>query len=349
MAQSSIAIVILNWNGKKLFDTFLPSVIKNSQQPGVEIFVADNGSTDDSVGHLVDNYPQVKLILLQNNYGFAEGYNLALRYVDSDYYVLLNSDVEVTPNWLQPCIELLEKDERAAVVQPKILSYKKPHQFEYAGAAGGFIDKFGYPFCRGRILNRSEPDVGQYNSISPIFWASGACMFVKAQLFRQAGGFDGRFWAHMEEIDFCWRLKNQGYKILYQPASSVFHLGGATLPYSSPQKTYLNFRNNLFMLFKNLPENKFRRIFLLRIFLDYVAAAKFLAGFYFSGFTAVLKAHASLLFNLPRLIIKRKNLKKFRIVEEHPEIYSKSIMWKFYFQRKRKFSKLDFNPEKITP
>lgn len=346
MAQSSIAIVILNWNGKKLFDTFLPSVIKNSQLPGVEIYVADNGSTDDSVNHLVDNYPQVKLIVLQKNYGFAEGYNMAFRYVDADYYVLLNSDVEVTPNWLQPCIDLLEKDEKAAVVQPKILSYHKPHQFEYAGAAGGFIDRFGYPFCRGRILNRMEPDLGQYNSITPIFWASGACMFIKANLYKSAEGFDSSFWAHMEEIDLCWRLKNQGYNILYQPASVVFHLGGGTLPYSSPQKIYLNFRNNLFMLFKNLPDDKFRRIFLQRIFLDYVAALKFLAGFYFKGFIAVVKAHASVFINLPRLFRKRKKLKAFRIVEEHSEIYPKSIMWKFYFQRKRKFSKLEFNSDK---
>ncbi|MFW6257620.1 MAG: glycosyltransferase family 2 protein, partial [Prolixibacteraceae bacterium] len=280
--------------------------------------------------------------------GFAEGYNKALKNIEADYYVLLNSDVEVTPNWLDPCIELLENDEQAAVVQPKILSYQKPHLFEYAGAAGGFIDKFGYPFCRGRILNRMESDLGQYNTITPVFWASGACMFIKAGLFNQAGGFDGSFWAHMEEIDLCWRLKNQGYKILYQPATHVFHLGGGSLPYSSPQKTYLNFRNNLFMLFKNLPKDKFRRIFLLRIFLDHVAAVKFLAGFYFAGFTAVIKAHASLLANLPHLIRKRNRLKKFRLVEEHPEIYPKSIMWKFYFQRKRKFSKLRFYPEKKT-
>ncbi len=348
MAQSSIAIVILNWNGLKLFDTFLPSVIKNSQIPGVEIYVADNGSTDDSIMYLVDNFPEVKLILLQNNYGFAEGYNKALKYVNADYYVLLNSDVEVTPNWLQPCIELLEKVEKAAVVQPKILSYQKPHLFEYAGAAGGFIDKFGYPFCRGRILNRTEPDLAQYNSITPIFWASGACMFIKAELFNLAGGFDGSFWAHMEEIDLCWRLKNQGYKILYQPFSTVFHLGGGTLSYSSPQKIYLNFRNNLFMLFKNLPDYNFKRIFLFRVFLDHVAAVKFLSGFYFSGFTAVLKAHASVLINLPRLIGKRKKLKKFRIVNHHAEIYPKSIMWKFYFQRRRKFPKLKFNPEKLN-
>lgn len=344
MADKSVAIVILNWNGKKLFDTFLPSVIKNSQNPGVEIYVADNGSTDDSIACLIDNYPQVKLIVLQHNYGFAEGYNRAMKYVDADYYVLLNSDVEVTPGWLEPCISLLKSDEDIAVVQPKILSYAKPHQFEYAGAAGGYIDKFGYPFCRGRILNRTEPDIGQYNSISSIFWASGACMFIKAGIFNRADGFDGNFWAHMEEIDLCWRLKNQGYKILYQPASTVFHLGGGTLPYSSPQKIYLNFRNNLFMLYKNLPKDQFHRILLSRIVLDQIAALKFLAGLYFSGFSAISKAHLSFLANLPSLFRKRRKLKKNRIVSKHPEIYPKSIMWKFYIQRRRNFLKLKFNP-----
>ncbi len=341
MAETTVGIVILNWNGKRLFDTFLPSVIKNSKIPGVEIYVADNGSTDESVCHLIDKYPQIKLILLQKNYGFAEGYNQALKYVDTKYFVLLNSDVELTPNWLQPCLDLLEKDEMTAVVQPKILSYKKPHQFEYAGAAGGFIDKFGYPFCRGRILNRTEPDTGQYNNISPIFWASGACMVIKAELYKQSGGFDGSFWAHMEEIDLCWRLKNRGYKILYQPDSSVFHLGGGTLPYSSPQKTYLNFRNNLFMLFKNLSHDKFLNIIITRIALDWIAAIKFLLGFYFSGFKAVLKAHASFTANIPHLFIKRRKLKKYRITNKHPEIYPKSIMWKFYVQQKRKYSELN--------
>ncbi len=348
MAEKTVAIVILNWNGEKLFDTFLPSVIKNSQITGVEIYVADNGSTDNSITSLIDNYPQIKLIVLQQNYGFAEGYNRALKYIDADYYVLLNSDVEVTPQWLEPCISLLESDEHTAVVQPKILSYAKPHQFEYAGAAGGYIDKFGYPFCRGRILNRTEPDIGQYNSISSIFWASGACMFIKAGIYNRAEGFDGSFWAHMEEIDLCWRLKNQGYKILYQPASTVFHLGGGTLPYSSPQKIYLNFRNNLFMLYKNLHKDQFHRILLSRIILDQVAAVKFLTGFYFSGFNAVTKAHISFLANLPALFKKRRKLRKNRIVHKHPEIYPKSIMWKFYIQRRRKFSKLKFNPGNQT-
>ncbi|MCA1759959.1 MAG: glycosyltransferase family 2 protein, partial [Bacteroidales bacterium] len=267
-----IAIVILNWNGEKLFPKFLPSVIRNSTEPGTEIYVADNGSTDNSIPFLKENFPEVKIIELKKNYGFAEGYNQALEQVNADYFVLLNSDVEVTPNWLKPCISMLKTDETLAAVQPKILSYEKPHQFEYAGAAGGFIDLFGYPFCKGRILNRMEPDLGQYNSPTPIFWASGACMFIKSKLFNLAGGFDGDFWAHMEEIDLCWRLKNQGYKVAYQPQSVVFHLGGGTLSYNSHKKVYLNFRNNLFMLFKNLPRTQFTRIFFARMILDGVAA-----------------------------------------------------------------------------
>jgi GT2 family glycosyltransferase len=340
-----IAIVILNWNGKNLFNTFLPSVIRNSDYPEVTVYMADNGSTDDSVNFLKINYPSVKIIELKKNYGFAEGYNQALRQIEAGYFVLLNSDVKVTSNWLQPCIDLLKKNKSLAVVQPKILSYEKPYEFEYAGAGGGFIDKFGYPFCRGRILNCTEHDNGQYDSISYIFWASGACMFIKSEVFRQAGGFDGQFWAHMEEIDLCWRLKNNGYEIAFQPESVVYHLGGGTLPYSSPQKIYLNFRNNLFMLFKNLPANKFKRIFFSRFILDMVAAAKFFSGFYFSGFWAVIKAHISFFRNLPRLREKRSALTGNTTQKEHKEIYSKSIMWKFFIQKKRKFSELNFHTE----
>lgn len=344
--NQKIAIVILNWNGEKLFPEFLPSVIRNSTEPETKIYVADNGSTDNSVPFIRKNFPEIEVIDLKKNYGFAEGYNQALKHVEADYFVLLNSDVEVTPNWLKPCISMLETNEKLAAVQPKILSYEKPHQFEYAGAAGGFIDMFGYPFCRGRILNRMEPDVGQYNAPTPIFWASGACMFIKSKAFKHVSGFDGDFWAHMEEIDLCWRLKNQGYKVEYQPKSVVFHLGGGTLSYNSPQKVYLNFRNNLFMLFKNLPRPQFTRIFFARMILDGVAALKFLLGFHFYSFWAVLKAHASFYRNLGKLIKKRKKLLKLTVVKKHPEKYRGSIMWKFFIQKKRKFSELNFNPEK---
>jgi GT2 family glycosyltransferase len=269
MAKSmQIAVVILNWNGEKLFDTFLPSVLQNSATENIEIIVADNASSDHSVEHIRKNYPSVKIISLESNYGFAEGYNQTLKKLKADYFVLLNSDVKVTPNWIESCIAIFEADKTIAAVQPKILSYNEPENFEYAGAGGGFIDKFGYPFCRGRILNRIERDSGQYNHKSPIFWASGACMFVRAEAFKTAGGFDGDFWAHMEEIDLCWRMKSRGYKIVYQPESVVYHLGGGTLSYGSPRKIYLNFRNNLFMLFKNLPKHQFKRIFLARMILD---------------------------------------------------------------------------------
>jgi GT2 family glycosyltransferase len=300
--HKQIAIVILNWNGVKLFDTFLPSVLKNSSSENIEIIVADNGSTDNSVQHLKQVYPSVKIIDLDANFGFAEGYNQALQKVSAQYLILLNSDVKVTANWIESCIAKFEEDEKIAVIQPKILSYNEPKFFEYAGATGGFLDKFGYPFCRGRILNRIEEDLGQYNQLSPIFWASGACMFVRAEAFKIAGGFDGDFWAHMEEIDLCWRLKSIGYKIIYQPLSVVYHLGGGTLSYGSPQKIYLNFRNNLYMLFKNLPKHQFKRIFFLRMILDGVAAVKFIAGFNFREFWAVVKAHASFYRNLRNLI-----------------------------------------------
>jgi len=339
------AIVILNWNGEKLFEKFLTSVIRNSESDTTEIYVADNGSTDNSIEYLKSNFPSVKCIELKQNYGFAEGYNRALQQIEADYYVLLNSDVEVTPHWMDKCIGLLEENDRIAAVQPKILSFKKPHLFEYAGAAGGFIDLFGYPFCRGRILNQMEPDIVQYNTTTQIFWASGACMFVRASAFNKAGGFDNDFWAHMEEIDLCWRLKSQGHEIWYQPDSVVFHLGGGTLSYGSPQKVYLNFRNNLYMLFKNLPRKYFKRIFLTRLVLDGIAALKFLAGFYFKSFWSVVKAHVEFYRNFSQLLAKRRNLQSKIKIEDHNEIYPKSIMWKFFIQKKRKFSSLNFIPE----
>lgn len=347
--DKKIAIVILNWNGVKLFDKFLPSVIRNSTRDNVEIYVADNGSTDNSVEYLSEKYPEIRRIGLKENLGFAEGYNQALKQIEADYFVLLNSDVEVTPQWIEKCMELFDSDDKIAAVQPKILSFEKPHLFEYAGAAGGFIDKFGYPFCRGRILNKMESDISQYNQATPIFWSSGACMFLKAEAYMKVGGLDGDFWAHMEEIDLCWRLKSLGYKIWYQPESVVFHLGGGTLSYGSPLKVYLNFRNNLWMLFKNLPRNQFKRIFFTRMILDGVAAVKFIAGFHFRSFWAVVKAHAGFYKNLGKLIQKRKETQKRIIVENHNEVYSKSIMWKFFIQKIRKFSELNFNPVPEMP
>jgi GT2 family glycosyltransferase len=342
---TKIAIVILNWNGEKLFDDFLPSVIQYSTAGNIEIIVADNGSTDNSIDHLKRFYPSVNIIDLKTNYGFAEGYNKAIQKIDADYLVLLNSDVKVTENWIVPCINRFEADEKLAAIQSKILSYNEPEYFEYAGAAGGFIDMFGYPFCRGRILNRVEEDLGQYNQPSQIFWATGACIFLRTSAFKTAGGFDGDLWAHMEEIDLCWRLKNRGYQIFYEPKSVVYHLGGGTLSYGSPTKIYLNFRNNLFMLFKNLPRHQFTRIFFMRLVLDGVAAVKFIVGFNFREFRAVVKAHFSFYQNLGKLMRKRKEIQKQVIVKNHPEIYSQSIMWKFFIEKKRKFSDLNFQPK----
>lgn len=343
MVNRKIAIVILNWNGSKLFETYLPSVIRNSHVENVELFIADNGSTDNSIQLLNRKFPEFKIIDLKKNYGFAEGYNRALQEIEADYFILLNSDMEVTTGWIENIMQLFDMNPKIAAVQPKILSFERPHLFEYAGAAGGFTDRFGYPFCRGRILNRIEVDAGQYDKATPIFWASGACMFVKAGVFREVGGFDGNFWAHMEEIDLCWRLKSRGYEIWYQPESVVFHLGGGTLSYGSPKKIYLNFRNNLFMLFKNLPRHQFKRIFFARMVLDGIAAIKFLAGFQFYGFWAIIKAHTAFYRNIPLLIKKRKEIQKSVVVKEHREIYNKNIMWKFFLQKKRKFSELDFD------
>lgn len=345
LEPAKVAIVILNWNGQKLLEKFLPSVLKYSNRENTEIIIADNNSSDKSIDFVNTTFPSVKTIVLDKNYGFAEGYNRALEKIDAEFFILLNSDVEVSENWIAPCIEQFIKDKKIAAIQPKILSYNEPELLEYAGAAGGFIDKFGYPFCRGRILNRLETDNQQYQTSTQIFWASGACMFVRASTFKEVGGFDADFWAHMEEIDMCWRLKGRGYKIVYQPQSVIYHLGGGTLSYGSPQKVYLNFRNNLWMLYKNLPKFEFKRKLIIRMILDGVAAVKFLAGFHFKSSVAVLNAHISFYKNLEQLRKKRKEIQKHAVVGKHKEIYPKSIMWKFFIQNKKMFSKLNFKPE----
>ncbi|MGM0567570.1 MAG: glycosyltransferase family 2 protein, partial [Bacteroidota bacterium] len=275
--MKKVAVVILNWNGAKFLRKFLPSVLKHSTE--AEIVVADNASADDSLVILEKEFPQVRIIKNHRNEGFAKGYNTALKQIDADYYVLLNSDVEVTANWIQPVIELLERDNSIGAVQPKIRSWYEPEKFEYAGAAGGFLDLYGYPFCRGRIFEHTEKDLQQYDDSREIFWATGACMFVRADLFHDSGGFDPDFFAHMEEIDFCWRIKQKGYKVMFTPKSLVYHVGGGTLPSSSSFKTYLNIRNNLAMLYKNLPQENLSRTIFVRLLLDGIAAIKFL----FSG------------------------------------------------------------------
>src|ERR1022692_4022740 len=270
-----IAIVILNWNGKRLLEQFLPKVIEYSK--GIaEVVIADNDSKYDSVEFLRTNYPELRLIINHENGGFAKGYNDALKHVEADYYILLNSDVEVTKDWIKPIINLMENDKGIAACQPKMLYYKNKEKFEYAGAAGGFIDHWGYPFCQGRMFGNLETDHGQYNESCEVFWSTGACMFVRADVFHKLNGFDEEFFAHMEEIDLCWRIHNAGYKVMYCPQSEVYHVGGGTLPKNNPRKTYLNFRNNLLMIFKNAPKKDLWKICLLRLILDGVAGTKFL-------------------------------------------------------------------------
>ena len=337
-----IAIVILNWNGARLLQQFLPSVIEFSRGDSTELIVADNGSTDESVSMLRDEFPEVKILDLKQNFGFARGYNEALKQLDADYFVILNSDVEVTADWLNSPISLMEADPAIAAVQPKILSYHQKTHFEYAGAAGGFIDRFGYPFCRGRIFNEVEADNGQYDKITDIFWATGACMFVRAKMFKEAGGFDADFWAHMEEIDLCWRLKNRGYRIVYTPESTVYHVGGGTLSYDNPQKLFLNFRNNLWLLYKNLPGNQLFYILAGRLILDAAAAFKLLAEFNMNGIRSVLKAHFQFWISIPSLRLKRKQAIQdgsfMPLVEKLP----KSIVFQFYFRKRKRFSEIQF-------
>jgi GT2 family glycosyltransferase len=342
MSSPKIAIVILNWNGAKLMLQFLPSVIEFINNDLTDIIVADNGSTDDSLQILQNEFPEVKILDLKQNYGFARGYNEALKQIVADYFVILNSDVEVTSGWLDEPIRLMENDSSIAAVQPKILSYHQKTHFEYAGAAGGFIDRFGYPFCRGRIFNEVEEDCGQYNDSVDIFWATGACMFVRARYFHEAGGFDADFWAHMEEIDLCWRLKNRGYRIVYTPESTVYHVGGGTLSYDNPQKLFLNFRNNLWLLYKNLPARQLFTILFMRMTLDAVAAFKLLAEFNLNGIKSVLKAHYHFYNSLPALRKKRKLAAKDGHFILPPEKLPKSIVFQFYIRKRKRFSEIIF-------
>jgi GT2 family glycosyltransferase len=332
----AVAVIILNWNGKNFFEKFMPSLLANSSKDA-QVIVADNASSDDSVDFLRLNFPTVKIIEHNKNYGFAKGYNLALEKVDADYYILLNSDIEVTPDWILPVIDLMESDPSIAACQPKIRSYAEPQKFEYAGAAGGFIDKYGYPFCRGRMFLSVEEDDGQYNDPIEIFWATGACMFVRASLFHKFGGLDEDFFAHMEEIDFCWRLKNEGYKIMYCPSSVVYHIGGGTLPKISWRKTYLNFRNNCILLYKNLPDNLLFEVFAKRLILDGIAAMKFLITAGFKDFFAVSRAHFSFYRTLKTTRRKRRLLKHSPMTK----IYRKNIVFEYYLRGKKKFTDLD--------
>ena len=334
--MTKTAVVILNWNGKKFLEQFLPDVIKHSSSHA-EIIVADNASSDDSIAFLKNNFPNIRIILNNDNGGFSKGYNDALAQIDAEYYVLLNSDIEVTENWIKPVIDLMDSDKNIAVCQPKLRSFYQKEYFEYAGAAGGFIDKYGYPFCRGRLFNTLEKDNGQYDDICEVFWATGAAMFVRAELYHKHGGLDNDFFAHMEEIDFCWRMKNQGYKIMYCPESVVYHVGGGTLPKNSPRKTFLNFRNNFNLLFKNLPANKLYKVIIARLFLDGIAALKFLSEGGYKDLYAVLRAHLSFYASYNNNRRKRKQL----LQKEVSKIYTKNIVLHYYLKKKTKFSDLN--------
>lgn len=335
-----VAVVILNWNGRGFLEKFLPSVIACNNSFS-EIIVADNNSTDDSIDFLKQHYPQVRLVINKVNGGFAKGYNDALKHIDAEYYVLLNSDVEVTTGWIEGVIDLMDADKTIAACQPKIRMFDNKKMFEYAGAAGGFIDKYAYPFCRGRILEYLEEDKGQYNDVREIFWATGACMFVRADKFKEVDGFDEDFFAHMEEIDLCWRLKNLGYKIMYSPHSTVYHVGGGTLNKTSPRKTYLNFRNNLFLIYKNHPPQFFFLKLFFRMVLDGIAGAKFILSGQFAHCWAIVKAHFSFYGSLNKLIQKRKLLKSKIKVYTSSAVYLHSIVADFYLRGNKTFSSID--------
>lgn len=332
------AVVILNYNGAGMLRRFLPSVIEYS--PEASIYVADNGSSDESCDVVRNEFPAVKLMVLDHNHGFAEGYNRALAQVDEEYAVLLNSDVEVTRGWLSPMTQFLDSNPEVAACQPKLLSFKQKDFFEYAGAAGGFIDKWGYTFCRGRIFNTVERDSGQYDDTTDVFWATGAALMIRNEVYKNNGGLDGRFFAHMEEIDLCWRLRSRGYRIACVPQSHVYHVGGATLKKENPQKTYLNFRNNLLMIYKNAPDCQLKKIMLFRKVFDNVAALKFLASGDYAAFKAVRKARRDFKAMRAGYDKARAENMKLAVTTRIPEVLKSSILYKYYLGFKHTYSSL---------
>ena len=329
MTNKKIAVVILNWNGAKLLEQFLPSILSFSDE--ATIYVADNASTDSSIEVLKSKFPSVKIIENDANYGFANGYNVALKDVEEDYYCLLNSDVEVTANWLTPILSIFEKEKEIALIQPKILDFKNKELFEYAGAAGGFIDKYGYPFCRGRIFDTIEKDLHQYDDEREIFWATGACFFIRKEVYRKLNGFDGDFFAHQEEIDLCWRAFNLGYKAKYTFKSVVYHVGGATLNEGNPRKTFLNFRNSLLMLLKNLPKNQLFKIIFIRLVLDGIAGIQFIVKGKFKHCFAIVKAHYSFFGLISRNLMKRNTFQKENYY------HTKSIVYRYLVKNGKVF------------
>jgi GT2 family glycosyltransferase len=338
--MKKVAIVLLNWNGLAYLDRFMPVIAEHSKGSHIELWVADNCSGDGSVEFLRKYFPEVRLLVFDRNYGFSGGYNRALAVIEAEYYILLNSDVEVTAGWTGPLVGLMENDAGVAACMPKIKDLNNREFFEHAGASGGFIDFLGYPFCRGRIFDLVERDRGQYDDQREVFWATGACMVVRSADWHRAGGFDERFFAHMEEIDLCWRLKNAGKKIMVVPSSVIYHLGGGTLPAGNPRKIWFNYRNSLLMLLKNLPPGRLY-LLIMRLALDWLSVIKFLFSFSFTSAFAVVKAHISFFRLFPGYFRKRKTLIRKDNIVQHKEIYPKSIVYRFFTGRGKYFSSLD--------
>lgn len=338
-SQPSVAVVILNWNGKDLLSRFLPGVMK-TQYSNLQLIVGDNGSTDDSVQFVRANFPGIKIIQNDRNYGFAEGYNRVLEQVDADYYVLLNSDVEVPENWIQPVITVMESDDKIAAAQPKIKWQLDKSKFEYAGAAGGYLDINAFPFCRGRIFDIAETDLGQYNDLKEIFWASGAAFFIKRKQWEETGGLDPDLFAHMEEIDLCWRLKNRGYQIVYCPDAEVYHVGAGTLDAKNPHKVFLNFRNNLIIMQKNLPVFEAVIGITFRMCMDFIALIQFLIKGETKFASAVNKAHYQFVKAIGKTSAKRSDQQLAFL--KHTGVYHSSVVWAFFIKGVRKFSQLKF-------
>lgn len=338
--MKKIAVVILNWNGRKMLEQFLPSVIAYSQEEA-EVIVADNASTDDSLQLLQERFPEVRVIVLDQNYGFADGYNQAFQQVEAEYFVLLNSDVKVVPHWLSPLVMFMDSHPDVAACQPKLLSFFDEGSFEYAGASGGFIDRLGYPFCRGRIFDTVEKDNGQYDDNCDVLWATGACLMVRAKDYWEAGGLDGRFFAHNEEIDLCWRFRMLGHRVVCLPESKVYHVGGGTLPKNNPRKTFLNFRNNLTMLYKNLPEEELRPVMRWRWFLDYLAAWQTLIlNRNWGDFCAIYRARRAFKKWLPQFREDRKRIQQSRTLSRVPERKPYVILWQYYVKHRHCFSQM---------
>lgn len=330
-----VAIVILNWNGKKLLEQFLPSIIQFSSELA-DVYVADNASTDDSVSYVRSQFPSVKIIENAKNGGYAKGYNEALESIEADIYCLINSDVEVTKDWLPPILEVFKKEPNTAIIQPKLLDYKDKTKFEYAGAGGGFIDLYGYPYCRGRVFNHLETDSGQFDDISEIFWASGACFFIRSEIYEGLNGFDEDYFAHQEEVDLCWRTQNEGFDIKYVGTSTVYHVGGATLQESNPRKTFLNFRNSLLNVIKNVPKKWFLFVVFSRLILDGVAGLKFALELRPIHTWAVIRAHFSLYANFYKFLKKRRKLQKKLHYNSHT-----SVVWQHFILGRKTFDELD--------